>query len=175
MTELEVFHKIAIEEALCSRRCTRFSFKKGSPMLAVVPQPCSNSRPPTLAAIGFLGWWMSCDAQWLAQRRSHKAFRTHCNRSDGLVQRQFAAELRERHRLWDQPRKLKLLYRLTRGNLGTAIALGKATGQFSHQGRCRAQSQAADRLGCWRLRARQLSQGTVEEVDAGHRGRGRLH
>jgi hypothetical protein len=70
-----------------------FLSKNGSPMLAVVPQPFSNSRPPTLAAIGFLGWWMSCDAQWLAQRRSHKAFRTHCNRSDGLVQRQFVAEL----------------------------------------------------------------------------------
>lgn len=83
------------------------------------------------------------------------------------VRRLGAEAVRSRvgHRLWDQPRKLKLLYWLTRGNLGTAIALGKATGQFSHQGRCRAQSQAADRLGCWRLRARQLSQGTVEEVD----------
>ena len=39
--------------------------------------------------------------------------------------------------MWDQPGKLKLLYWLTRGNLGTyidAIALGAATGQAPSTG-----------------------------------------
>jgi high affinity Mn2+ porin len=47
--------------------------------------------------------------------------------SHGFGQRQFVTELEERHTLWDQPGKLKLLYWLTRGNLGTyldAISLG---------------------------------------------------
>ena len=51
--------------------------------------------------------------------------------SNGFTQGQFVAELEERHRLWDQPGKLKLLYWLTRGNLGTyldAISIGEATG-----------------------------------------------
>jgi high affinity Mn2+ porin len=46
-------------------------------------------------------------------------------------QTQFVAELEERHTLWDQPGKLKLLYWLSRGNLGTysdALALAAATG-----------------------------------------------
>ena len=52
--------------------------------------------------------------------------------SRGFAQGQFVGELEERHDLWDQPGKLKLLYWLTRGNLGTyldAIALCAATGQ----------------------------------------------
>ena len=51
--------------------------------------------------------------------------------SHGIAQGQFVTELEERHTLWDQPGKLKLLYWLTHGNLGTyldAIALGEATG-----------------------------------------------
>ena len=46
--------------------------------------------------------------------------------SHGFGQGQFVAELEERHTLLDQPGKLKLLYWLTRGNLGTyldAVAL----------------------------------------------------
>lgn len=46
-------------------------------------------------------------------------------------QTQFIAELEERHTLWDQPGKLKFLYWLTRGELGTyadALALAAATG-----------------------------------------------
>jgi high affinity Mn2+ porin len=46
-------------------------------------------------------------------------------------QDQFDAELEERHTLWGQPGKLKVLYWLTRGNLGTysdALALAAATG-----------------------------------------------
>jgi len=57
--------------------------------------------------------------------------------SNGFGQGQFVAELEERHRLRDQPGKLKLLYWLTRGNLGTyldAIALGEATGQTPSTG-----------------------------------------
>jgi high affinity Mn2+ porin len=48
-----------------------------------------------------------------------------------VQQTQFVAELEERHTLWDQPGKLKFLYWLTRGNLGTyedALALAAATG-----------------------------------------------
>jgi high affinity Mn2+ porin len=49
-----------------------------------------------------------------------------------LQQTQFVSELEERHTLWDQPGKLKVLYWLTRGNLGSysdALALAAATGQ----------------------------------------------
>ena len=35
-------------------------------------------------------------------------------------QDQFDAESEERHTLWGQPGKVKFLYRLTRGNMGTA-------------------------------------------------------
>ncbi|HKI19509.1 MAG TPA: carbohydrate porin [Isosphaeraceae bacterium] len=62
------------------------------------------------------------------------------NLSPNLRQGQFVAELEERHRLWDQPGKLKLLYWLTRGNLGTysdAIALAQATGQTPSTGNVR--------------------------------------
>jgi high affinity Mn2+ porin len=46
-------------------------------------------------------------------------------------QTQFVAELEERHTIWDQPGKIRFLYWLTRGNLGTyadALALAAATG-----------------------------------------------
>ena len=49
-----------------------------------------------------------------------------------LQQAQFVTELEERHTVWDQPGKFKVLYWLTRGNLGTyadALALAAATGQ----------------------------------------------
>ncbi len=49
-----------------------------------------------------------------------------------LSQFQVVAELEERHTLWDQPGKVKFLYWLTRGNLGSytdALALAAATGQ----------------------------------------------
>ena len=49
-----------------------------------------------------------------------------------LQQNQYVAELEERHTLWDQPGKLKVLYWITFGNLGTyndALAQGAATGQ----------------------------------------------
>jgi hypothetical protein len=61
-------------------------------------------------------------------------------RATGRAQGQFVAELEERHKVWDQPGKLKLLYWLTRGNLGTyldAIALGAATGQTPSTGAVR--------------------------------------
>jgi high affinity Mn2+ porin len=48
-----------------------------------------------------------------------------------LRQTQFVAELEERHTLWEQPGKLKFLYWLTGGNLGSymdALALAAATG-----------------------------------------------
>jgi high affinity Mn2+ porin len=48
-----------------------------------------------------------------------------------IQQAQFVAELEERHTLWGQPGKLKVLYWLNRGELGTyssALALGAATG-----------------------------------------------
>jgi hypothetical protein len=42
------------------------------------------------------------------------------NLSPNLRQGQFVAELEERHNLWNQPGKLKLLYWLTRGDLGAS-------------------------------------------------------
>ncbi len=48
-----------------------------------------------------------------------------------LQQTQFVAELEENHTLWDEPGKIKVLYWLSRGNLGTysdALALAYATG-----------------------------------------------
>jgi high affinity Mn2+ porin len=60
--------------------------------------------------------------------------------SHGFGQGQFVAELEERHKVWDQPGKLKFLYWLTRGNLGTyldAISLGSATGQTPSTGAVR--------------------------------------
>jgi high affinity Mn2+ porin len=48
-----------------------------------------------------------------------------------LHQDQFAAELEESHTLWSQPGKLRLLYWLTRANMGTysdALAFAAATG-----------------------------------------------
>lgn len=47
-----------------------------------------------------------------------------------LQQTQFVAEIEEDHTIWDQPGKLKFLYWLSRGNLGTytdALALAEAT------------------------------------------------
>jgi high affinity Mn2+ porin len=49
-----------------------------------------------------------------------------------IQQAQFVTELEERHTLWGQPGKLKFLYWLTRGNLGTysdALAQAAVTGQ----------------------------------------------
>ncbi|MGD0430988.1 MAG: carbohydrate porin [Acetobacteraceae bacterium] len=57
-----------------------------------------------------------------------------------IQQAQFIAELEERHTLWDQSGKLKFLYWLTRGELGTysdALALAAATGQTSSTGAVR--------------------------------------
>jgi high affinity Mn2+ porin len=95
----------------------------------------------------------------------------------GFAQGQFVAEQEERHRLRDQPGKLKLLYWLTRGNLGTyldAIALGQATGQTPSTAGVRSfrtkdgiglnlEQQLAADLGVFARAS--LSQGTVEEVD----------
>jgi len=95
----------------------------------------------------------------------------------GFAQGQFVAELEERHHLWDQPGKLKLLYWLTHGNLGTyldAITLGAATGQIPSTGTVRSfrnkdgvglnlEQQIATDLGVFARAS--MSQGTVEEVD----------
>src|SRR6266404_1351319 len=97
--------------------------------------------------------------------------------SNGFGQGQFLAELEERHTLWDQPGKLKGLYWLTRGNLGTyldAIALGEATGQTPSTGAVRRfrtkdgvglnlEQQLATDFGVFARAS--ISQGTVEEVD----------
>jgi high affinity Mn2+ porin len=95
----------------------------------------------------------------------------------GLGQGQFVAELEERHNLWDQPGKLKFLYWLTRGYLGTyldAISFGAATGQtpspravahYQTKGGfgLNLEQQIATDFGFF-VRA-SISQGTVEEVD----------
>ena len=97
--------------------------------------------------------------------------------SRGFAQGQFVGELEERHNLWDQPGKLKFLYWLTRGYLGTyldAISLGAATGQTPSTGavaRFRTkdgfginlEQQLATDFGVFARAS--MSQGTVEEVD----------
>src|SRR6266478_2434855 len=97
--------------------------------------------------------------------------------SHGFGQGQFVAELEERHRLRDQPGKLKLLYWLTRGNLGTyldAIALGASTGHTPSTASVRRfrtkggfglnfEQQIAADFGVFARAS--LSQGTMEEVD----------
>jgi len=97
--------------------------------------------------------------------------------SNGFGQGQFVTELEERHTLWDQPGKLKGLYWLTRGNLGTyldAISLGEATGQtpstdavarFRTKGGfgLNLEQQLADDFGVFARAS--ISQGTVQEVD----------
>ena len=97
--------------------------------------------------------------------------------SRGFAQGQFVGELEERHNLWDQPAKLKFLYWLTRGYLGTyldAISLGAATGQTPSTGAVRRfrtkegfglnlEQQLAPDFGVFARAS--LSQGTVEEVD----------
>jgi high affinity Mn2+ porin len=95
------------------------------------------------------------------------------------VRRQFVAELEERQGCGTSPGKLKLLYWLTRGNLGTyldAIALGEATGETPSTGAVRrfrtkdgyrAQSRTAARARFWGLCSRQHV--------ARHRRRGRFH
>ncbi len=94
-----------------------------------------------------------------------------------LQQAQLVTELEERHSLWDQPGKLKVLYWLTRGNLGTymdALALAATTGQTPSTAAVRSyrskagiilnlEQQITTDLGMF-LRAG-LSQGSVEEVD----------
>jgi len=97
--------------------------------------------------------------------------------SRGFAQGQFVGELEERHNLWDQSGKLKFLYWLTRGRLGTyldAISLGAATGQTpstSDDRRFRTkdgfglnlEQRLADDFGVFARAS--VSQGTVEEVD----------
>ena len=97
--------------------------------------------------------------------------------SHGFGQGQLVTEIEERHTLWDQPGKLKGLYWLTRGNLGTyidAIALGAATGQTPSTGAVRSfrtkdgfglnlEQQLAADFGVFARAS--ISQGTVEEVD----------
>ena len=97
--------------------------------------------------------------------------------SPGVTQGQFLSELEERHNLWDQPGKLKFLYWLTHGNLGTyldAISQGAATVQTPSTGAVRSfrtkdgfglnlEQQLAPDLGVFARAS--VSQGTVEEVD----------
>jgi high affinity Mn2+ porin len=57
-----------------------------------------------------------------------------------LQQTQFVAELEERHTLWEQPGKIKVLYWLSHGNLGTysdALTLAYATGTVPSTGAVR--------------------------------------
>jgi high affinity Mn2+ porin len=97
--------------------------------------------------------------------------------SRGFDQGQFVAELEERHSLWDQPGKLKFLYWLTRGRLGTyldAISLGATAGQTPSTSDVRRfrtkdgfglnlEQQLATDFGVFARAS--MSQGTVEEVD----------
>jgi high affinity Mn2+ porin len=92
-------------------------------------------------------------------------------------QDQFDAELEERHTLWGQPGKLKFLYWLTRGNLGTyeaALALADATGTLPSTAAVRSyrskyglvlnlEQQMTSDLGMFARLG--WTQGSVEEVD----------
>lgn len=94
-----------------------------------------------------------------------------------LQQNQYVAELEERHTLWDQPGKIKLLYWISFGNLGSynaAVAQGAATGVVPSTGDVRhwqskygvglnLEQQVAADLGVF-LRAG-WAPGLVEEVD----------
>jgi high affinity Mn2+ porin len=98
------------------------------------------------------------------------------NLTPGLLpQRQWMVELEERHSLWDQPGKVKALYWIDQGNLGTypdAIALGQATGTTPSTGAVRSfrtksgaglnvEQQLAPDLGLFARAS--VSQGNVEE------------
>jgi high affinity Mn2+ porin len=97
--------------------------------------------------------------------------------SRGFAQGQFSAELEERHKLWDQPGRLKFIYWLTHGRLGTyldAISLGAATGQTPSTADVRGfrtkdgfglnlEQQIATDFGVFARAS--TSQGTVETVD----------
>jgi len=97
--------------------------------------------------------------------------------SSGVSQGQWVEELEERHKLWDQPGKLKFLYWLTWGRLGSytdAIALGQATGTTPSTAAVRHQQtkdgfglnleqQITDDLGFFARAS--IAQGDVEEVD----------
>jgi high affinity Mn2+ porin len=99
------------------------------------------------------------------------------NLSPGVHQGQFVTELEERHKLWDQPGKLKFLYWLTWGDLGTyldATALGQATGTTPSTASVRSfhtkgggginlEQQLTTDLGLFARAS--LSQGSAEEVD----------
>jgi high affinity Mn2+ porin len=87
------------------------------------------------------------------------------------------AELEERHRLWDHPGKLKFLYWLTRGRLGTyldAISVGAATDETPSTADVRRfrtkygfglnlEQQIGTDFGVFARAS--ISQGTVETVD----------
>jgi high affinity Mn2+ porin len=99
------------------------------------------------------------------------------NLSPGIHQGQWVTELEERHNFWDQPGKLKFLYWLTWGHLGTysdALALASATGTAPSTSAVRSfrtkdglglnlEQQIMPDLGFFARAS--LSQGSVEEVD----------
>ncbi len=99
------------------------------------------------------------------------------NLSNGVSKGQWVVELEERHKLWEQPGKLKLLYWLSWGRLGTytdAIALGQATGTIPSTGAVRSfrtkdgiglnlEQQLTADLGFFTRAS--VSQGNVEEID----------
>ncbi len=124
------------------------------------------------AAEWYQDWWAARAGVFdLSAEPNSKAL------SHGFQQGQFVAELEERHQLWDQPGKFKLLYWLTRGNLGTyldAISLGAATDTIPSTGAVRSfrtkdgwglnlEQQLTADLGLFARAG--ISQGTVEEVD----------
>ena len=99
------------------------------------------------------------------------------NLSPNFAQLQFVTEVEERHQLWDQPGSLKLLYWISRGNLGSyldAISFGQTIGETPSTAAVRTQrtkdgvglnftQQIAPDFGVFARAG--LSQGTVEEID----------
>jgi high affinity Mn2+ porin len=134
----------------------------------------ANSWGYTYGAAGewYQGWWTVRVGLFDLSQMPNSAALSH-----GFSQGQFVTELEEKHRVWDQPGKLKFLYWLSRGYLGTyidAVALGEVTGTTPSTGAVRRfrtkdglglnlEQQLATDLGFF-VRA-SASQGTVEEVD----------
>ena len=124
------------------------------------------------AAEWYQNWWTVRTGVFALSRTPNAV-----NINPGVGEGQGVVELEERHRLWERPGKLKLLYWLTWGQLGSyldAVALGEATGQTPSTGAVRRfqtkagvglnlEQQIVDDLGAFARAS--VSQGSVEEVD----------
>jgi high affinity Mn2+ porin len=124
------------------------------------------------AAEWYQDWWTVRTGVFELSNQPNNA-----NIYNGVAQGQFVTELEERHTLWEHPGKLKFLYWLTWGKLGTysdAIAQGEAPGETPSTGAVRRfrtkdgvglnlEQQLTTDLGAFARAS--ISDGSVEEVD----------